>query len=157
MADSQGEMTMGLLNFLASAGKSIFGGKAAAAEPEKAADALKTEIAAAGVDPAKFAVSVEGETVKVSGTAATQAEREKAILALGNIEGIAAVEDDIAVAAPEPESVFHEVAKGDTLSAIARKHYGNANAYMKIFEANKPMLSHPDKIYPGQKLRIPAA
>jgi nucleoid-associated protein YgaU len=107
---------MGLLTFLSSAGKSIFGGKAA-----------------------------------------TQAEREKAILAVGNIEGIAAVEDDIAIDAPEPASVFHEVARGDTLSAIARKHYGNANAYMKIFDANKPMLSHPDKIYPGQKLRIPPA
>jgi nucleoid-associated protein YgaU len=45
---------------------------------------------------------------------------------------------------------------GDTLSKIAKEAYGDANAYMKIFEANKPMLSNPDKIYPGQKLRIPA-
>ena len=45
--------------------------------------------------------------------------------------------------------------KGDTLSKIAKEHYGNANLYNKIFEANRPMLSHPDKIYPGQKLRIP--
>ena len=49
----------------------------------------------------------------------------------------------------------YTVQSGDTLSAIAKKFYGNANAYMKIFEANKPMLSHPDKIYPGQLLRIP--
>jgi nucleoid-associated protein YgaU len=48
------------------------------------------------------------------------------------------------------------VVKGDTLSAISKSQYGNANAYMKIFEANKPMLTHPDKIYPGQLLRIPA-
>lgn len=148
---------MGLLSFLSTAGKSLFGGAAAAAEPEKAAEALRAEIAAAGADADNFAVRVEGDTVKVSGKAATQAEREKAILALGNIEGIAAVEDDIAVATPEPESVFHEVARGDTLSAIAKKHYGDANAYMRIFEANTPMLSHPDKIYPGQKLRIPPA
>jgi nucleoid-associated protein YgaU len=147
---------MGLLSFLSSAGKAIFGGSAAAAEPEKAAEALKAEIAAAGGDPSKFDVKVEGGTVKVTGTAATQEEREKAILALGNIQGVAAVEDAITVAAPAPESVFHEVQKGDTLSAIAKKHYGDANKYMKIFEANKPMLSHPDKIYPGQKLRIPA-
>ena len=46
--------------------------------------------------------------------------------------------------------------KGDTLSGIAKKEYGNANQYMKIFEANKPMLKDPDKIYPGQLLRIPA-
>ena len=56
---------------------------------------------------------------------------------------------------PAPEARFVTVKKGDTLSAIAKAEYGNANAYMKIFEANKPMLSHPDKIYPGQVLRIP--
>jgi nucleoid-associated protein YgaU len=48
------------------------------------------------------------------------------------------------------------VVKGDTLSAISKKYYGDANKYNAIFEANKPMLSNPDKIYPGQKLRIPA-
>jgi nucleoid-associated protein YgaU len=47
------------------------------------------------------------------------------------------------------------VVKGDTLSKIAKEFYGNANEYMRIFEANKPMLTHPDKIYPGQSLRIP--
>jgi nucleoid-associated protein YgaU len=52
-------------------------------------------------------------------------------------------------------STFYTVKKGDTLSAIAKAHYSNANAYMQIFEANKPMLSDPDKIYPGQVLRIP--
>ncbi len=55
----------------------------------------------------------------------------------------------------EPESTYREVKSGDTLSKIAKEAYGDANAYMKIFEANKPMLSNPDKIYPGQKLRIP--
>jgi nucleoid-associated protein YgaU len=53
------------------------------------------------------------------------------------------------------ESRWHDVVRGDTLSAIAKTYYGNANLYPKIFEANKPMLSHPDKIYVGQKLRIP--
>jgi len=52
---------------------------------------------------------------------------------------------------------FHTVVKGDTLSAIAKKHYGSANKYPAIFEANKPMLSDPDKIYVGQVLRIPQA
>jgi len=58
---------------------------------------------------------------------------------------------------PADESRYYTVVKGDTLSAIAKTQYGNANAYMKIFDANKPMLSNPDKIYPGQVLRIPAA
>lgn len=143
---------MGLVSFLKSAGKAVFGGKAAAEEPDK----LKAEIAGVGVDADAIDVVVVGDTVKLTGKAATQEAREKAILAVGNIEGIAAVEDALDVDAAEPESVFHTVEKGDTLSAIARKHYGDANAYGKIFEANKPMLSHPDRIYPGQVLRIPA-
>jgi nucleoid-associated protein YgaU len=54
------------------------------------------------------------------------------------------------------DSTFYTVQRGDTLSAIAKRHYGDAGAYMRIFEANKPMLKDPDKIYPGQLLRIPA-
>ena len=68
---------------------------------------------------------------------------------------MAEVENRLSVARAEPEAQFHTVARGDTLSAIAKKYYGNANQYPAIFEANKPMLSHPDKIYPGQVLRIP--
>lgn len=49
----------------------------------------------------------------------------------------------------------HTVELGDTLSAISLKYYGDANQYMKIFDANKPLLKDPDKIYPGQVLRIP--
>jgi len=66
------------------------------------------------------------------------------------------VEDTIATADATPEATFHTVESGDTLGAIAKKAYGNAMKYPVIFEANKPMLSHPDKIYPGQVLRIPA-
>ena len=61
----------------------------------------------------------------------------------------------MSVATPADPSQYHDVVRGDTLSAIAKKYYGNANKYPAIFEANRPMLSHPDKIYPGQKLRIP--
>lgn len=63
-------------------------------------------------------------------------------------------------AAPQPAGaapVFHTVAKGETLSAIAKKYLGSSNKYHAIFEANRPMLSDPDKIYPGQTLRIPQA
>ncbi|MEZ5466430.1 MAG: LysM peptidoglycan-binding domain-containing protein [Lysobacterales bacterium] len=56
----------------------------------------------------------------------------------------------------EWSSRTHTVQKGDTLSKIAKEVYGNAGKYPIIFEANQPMLSHPDKIYPGQVLRIPA-
>jgi nucleoid-associated protein YgaU len=77
------------------------------------------------------------------------------ILAVGNTVGIARVDDRIEVSAPEPEAQFHTVVSGESLSLIAKKYYGDAMKYPVIFEANKPMLTDPDKIYPGQVLRIP--
>ncbi|MCF5177640.1 peptidoglycan-binding protein LysM, partial [Pseudomonas sp. PA-6-1D] len=83
-------------------------------------------------------------------------EKEKIILAAGNIAGVGSVDDQITVTGPAAAAArFVTVAKGDTLSAISKREYGDANKYQKIFEANKPLLSHPDKIYPGQVLRIP--
>ena len=98
-------------------------------------------------------VRVDGDTVTVSGTAATQEDREKIVLACGNVEGIARVDDQMETAAPK--ATFYTVVSGDTLSKIAKEQYGDAMKYPVIFEANKPMLEHPDKIYPGQVLRIP--
>ena len=100
-------------------------------------------------------VEVEGGKAVVTGTAANQAEREKAVLAAGNTQGVAQVDDRIVVAAPEPESKYHKVASGDSLSKIAKEFYGDAMKYPLIFEANQPMLKDPDEIYPGQVLRIP--
>lgn len=98
----------------------------------------------------------DSDTVTLSGTAKTQEDRERARLAVGNVQYVETVVDDIEVETPAEESRFYTVVKGDTLSKIAKEMYGNANDYMKIFDANKPMLSHPDKIYVGQVLRIPA-
>jgi nucleoid-associated protein YgaU len=94
-------------------------------------------------------------TVRVSGTAKDQPTKEKVILCCGNIAGVEKVVDDLAVEEAAPQAQFHTVMKGDTLSAIAKKYYDDASRYPEIFEANKPMLKHPDKIYPGQSLRIP--
>ena len=95
------------------------------------------------------------DTVTINGSAPTQADREKAILAAGNVQHVAQVQDNISVDTPEPESRMYTVKSGDTLSKIAQEVYGNGD-YMKIFEANKPLLSKKKKIYPGQVLRIPA-
>ena len=73
------------------------------------------------------------------------------------MQGVASVVDEITVEKREPESKYYTVVSGDTLSKIAKAQYGDPNKYMKIFEANKPMLKDPDKIYPGQVLRIPPA
>jgi nucleoid-associated protein YgaU len=97
------------------------------------------------------------ETVTVSGSVPDQATREKIVLCCGNVQGVAHVNDQLNVTAgASDESKWYEVKSGDTLSKIAKQFYGDANTYSAIFEANKPMLSSPDKIYPGQMLRIPA-
>ena len=91
----------------------------------------------------------------MAGTVADQATKEKVLLCCGNVHGVAGVNDLLIVNAPAAEAQWHTVVSGDNLSKIAKKFYGDANKYPVIFEANKPMLSHPDKIYPGQMLRIP--
>lgn len=136
---------MGLWSFMKDSGKKLFGG-----DDEPDADALKKEVADLGLDADAVEIEVEGDKVKVNAAGVTQAMKEKIILAVGNVAGVAEVEADV-----EDEAVFHTVEKGDTLSAIALKTLGSANKYPAIFEANKPMLTHPDKIYPGQVLRIP--
>ncbi len=156
---------MGLFSFLKSAGAKLMGTKAAtndlkaAAEVEAAEDRKETMLEAVvrsmglGVDD--LSVDVEGDTVTVFGQTESQADREKVILTLGNIEGVATVDDRISVVPPKDVSVFYEVKGGDSLSKIAKAHYGDPMKYMKIFEANKPMLKDPSLIYPGQMLRIP--
>lgn len=162
---------MALWDFVKDAGKSIFGSEAEAAEAKaqpaaaqhddettRKVEALKAELKQLGLDGSNVHLRLRGDTVIVENKGTDRETMEKLILAVGNIKGIAHVEADLpdAPAAPSAaEPVFHTVAKGETLSAIAKKYLGNANAYHSIFEANRPMLSDPDKIYPGQTLRIP--
>jgi len=153
---------MGLFSFLKNAGAKIFNKKEKAVETVAAAAPEKTREQALMDEVNRHGIAVEGldvelcEQIIVKGRTATNADREKVILALGNVEGIGCVEDHIEVDNPEPEAVFYTVQKGDTLGKIAKTQYGDPMKYPAIFEANKPMLSHPDKIYPGQMLRIPA-
>ena len=151
---------MGLFSFLKNAGSNILNKVTGntAAEPKKVelskTEALKAEIGKLGLPVEGLSIEL-GEQVIVNGKTLDNATREKVILALGNVEGVTSVDDRLEVANPEPEAVFYTVQSGDSLSKIAKAQYGNAMAYNAIFEANKPMLSHPDKIYPGQVLRIP--
>ncbi|MBN9462511.1 MAG: peptidoglycan-binding protein LysM [Burkholderiales bacterium] len=154
---------MGLLSFIKDAGEKLFGSgtaQAASAPADAnaaAAAAIKTYIGAMKLDAEGLGVAFDGSsgTVTVSGTVNDQATREKIVLCCGNVAGVEKVIDNMTVKNPVPEAKFYTVVRGDTLSKIAKEQYGNANAYMTIFEANKPMLTHPDKIYPGQVLRIP--
>jgi nucleoid-associated protein YgaU len=165
---------MSIIGFIKDAGEKLFGHKeveAAAAAPDDAAlqaqadaanqaaaKAIADYIAAQNLVVDALDVGVDGGTgtVSVAGTVADQATREKVVLCCGNVHGVSQVDDALTVAQPADESRYYTVVHGDTLSAISKSQYGNANDYPKIFEANRPMLSSPDKIYPGQVLRIPA-
>ncbi len=169
---------MGIMSFVKEAGEKLFGHKdteiaaqqaksapdnaalqaAAAAANQKAGDAISAYITSQNLSADGLKVEFDGASsaATVMGTAADQPTREKIVLCCGNVGGVTQVHDLMTVAKPADESQFHTVIRGDTLSAIAKAYYGNATQYLNIFEANRPMLGHPDKIYPGQLLRIPA-
>lgn len=156
---------MGIFSFIKEAGKKVFGvdkpkSKEAGTEDdlkenEKAARKLEQTIKDLNLKAENLKIHIENDMAIVSGRALDQANREKIILVIGNSEGIGQVDDRMDVENTEPEAVFHTVERGDTLSKISKEHYGDPNQYPLIFEANKPMLQDPDKIYPGQVLRIP--
>ena len=159
---------MGLFSFIKNAGAKVFGiGKTDAEEAREAAEKeLKLEEAAARkleetitdlqLEVEGLNIFIDDDMATVSGLAYNQATREKVVLVVGNSNGIASVDDQMTVEHEEPVAQFHTVQSGDTLGKIAKTYYGNAMKYPVIFEANKPMLTDPDKIYPGQVLRIPA-
>ncbi|MEM9303827.1 MAG: LysM and BON domain-containing protein [Pseudomonadota bacterium] len=172
---------MGLFSFVKDAGASIFGGGSSGDDLKP----VQAHLSDNGIDPSGLKFRFEGARLTVTGRLSSQEEKEKAIVILGNVNGVEEVDDQITVGAaaePEPEpapaaapaeapvssatpggdatpedwqSDTYTVQSGDTLSGIAKKVYGNASKYMQIFEANTPMLKDPNRIYPGQVLRIP--
>ena len=166
---------MGMFSFIKEAGEKLFGhGEAKAAQeavkaaptPENVA-ALSTSAGTAiaayinsmglKVDALNVGFDAPSGTVTVAGIAPDQTTREKVLLCCGNVAQVEAVNDMMTVAdTGTEESQMYVVVSGDNLSKISKQFYGTPNKYPQIFEANKPMLTHPDKIYPGQVLRIPA-
>lgn len=165
---------MSLLSFVKEAGEKLFGrGQAQAAMTEvkadpsneakikaandAAADAILDYIKTQNLSTTGLTVTFDGasSTASVFGVAADQATKEKVALCAGNVAGVTGVNNMMSVDQSAPEAKYYTVVSGDNLSKISKAQYGDPNKYMVIFDANKPMLTHPDKIYPGQVLRIP--
>jgi len=148
---------MGLFDFVKDAGEKVFHREDKTAEMNEAkADSLTGHVMGLGLEIKDLAISFDEGVAVVQGVTNSQANREKIVLTVGNTYGVASVDDRLTVEIPpEPEATFYTVKSGDTLGGIAKAQYGSAGKYPLIFEANKPMLKDPNKIYPGQVLRIP--
>ena len=159
---------MGIFDFVKEAGEKMLGRDEEAKATESSevsqqrinelrGQSIAKSISAAGVVVDNLQVSVTDDVAKLNGKVASQEDAEKATLCAGNQHGIAQVDCQLDVENPQQGATFYTVQSGDSLSKIAKAQLGDASKYTIIFEANKPMLTDPDKIYPGQVLRIPAA
>lgn len=146
---------MGLFDFVKDVGRQIFDTDA------EAADNIKNHLEVKTHGLSNLDVKFDDGVVTLCGDCKNQAVRDQAILIAGNIQGVTkVVADDLKAPKPAPEAPkekaeIYEIVSGDTLGAIAKRYYGKASAYVKIFEANRDIIDDPNKIYPGQKIRIP--
>ncbi len=148
---------MGLFDFVKDVGRQVFN------TDGEAADNIKQHLEIRGSGGiSNLEVEFDDGVVTLCGDCKNAAARDSAILMAGNIEGVEkVVADDLTAPPPPPEEPelevqFYEIVSGDTLGGIAKKFYGNASKYTVIFEANRDIISDPNKIYPGQKIQIPA-
>ena len=152
---------MGLFDFASNIGKKLFND---GDDDAKFAGAIKSLIDNDNPGVENLEVTVNDGVCELCGQAKDRAAYEKAVLIAGNLLGIKEVKADelsiiddtpVAEEAAAGEVVYYEIQKGDTLWAIAAEHLGNGAKYTEIFEANREVIQDPDKIYPGQKIRIP--
>ena len=149
---------MGLFSFIKNAGAKVFGGSDS---PEEKANKVKEHVSKFGFDLADVSFSANGEAIVVSGQALNIDEKQKILATAGNVDGVESVEDQLTlktplkIELPDLTKTMYTVKSGDSLSKIAKEVYGDPMKYPVIFDANKPMLTDPDKIYPGQVLYIP--
>jgi len=159
---------VGIIDFVKDAGRKlglgddepVESGSPEAAEAEAVRErnlgsTLMQVVASLDFDVEGLEIVYDDGTATIRGSVPSNAVREKVILVVGNTRGVARVDDRLQVAEREPEAAFYTVVKGDTLWKIAEAHYGDGSRYTEIFAANRPMLEDPDRIYPGQVLRIP--
>jgi len=147
---------MGLFDFFADTGKKLFG------NDDDAAEKIKQDIEADNPGVENLGVAYKEGVVTLSGNADSTEAMEKTVLMAGNVKGVTEVTADAMQVPPAPEEAeqqekveYYVIQSGDTLSALAKKYYGKAGDYPRIFEANREVIKDADKIYPGQKIRIP--
>ena len=141
---------MGLFDFFSDMGEKLFGSE------DEAAEKIKENIEASNPGIQDLNVTYNDGVVELTGTADSAEAMEKAVLMAGNVKGVSEVKADGVSAPPQPAPVeYYVIQKGDSLSAIAKRYYGNAKDYPRIFDANREVIKNPDLIYPGQKIRIP--
>jgi phage tail protein X len=146
---------MSILDFARHLGRQVFD------RDDVAADKIKQqlEISLSGIN--NLDVQYDDGVVTLCGDCVVKGDRAQAITIAGNIKGVERVVAEqlnpapTAPDEPEEKDEFYEIQSGDTLGAIAKRYYGKSSAYMRIFEANQGVIEDPDKIYPGQKIRIP--
>jgi len=147
---------MGLFDFVASVGKKLFGSDA---PKEDAAAKIKAEVESGNLGIKNLGVSLDNGVCTLAGDCPSAEAMQKAVLLAGNVQGVSAVDiRDLRVPAPTPTEAsveYYVIQKGDTLSKIAKQHYGDANKYPVIFNANREVIKDADLIFPGQKIRIP--
>lgn len=146
---------MSLLDFARDMGRKIFD------RDDIAAERIKQHLDVSLTGIKDLEVEFDDGTVTLCGDCSSEGERQQAILIAGNVQGVEqVVANDLKAPAPEPEKQeesveYYEIKSGDSLSAIAKRYYGDAMKYTAIFEANRQVIEDPNKIYPGQKIRIP--
>lgn len=146
---------MGLLDFAKDVGRQLFDTDA------EAADNIKEHLEIKLVGITDLDVKFDDGVATICGKCPNEATRDSAILIAGNIKGVERIiADDFTFPPPEVEEEkeeveFYEIVSGDTLGAIAKRYYGKASLYTRIHEANKELIPDPNKIYPGQKIKIP--
>lgn len=147
---------MGLFDFVANVGKKLFGSDA---PKEDAATKIKAEVESGNLGIKNLEVGLDKGVCTLGGDCPSGEAMQKAVLLAGNVQGVSSVDIRnlrVPPATPAEESVeYYVIQKGDTLSKIAKQHYGDANKYPAIFEANREVIKDADLIFPGQKIRIP--
>lgn len=159
---------MGLVSFVKEAGEKLVNERVADLEQQtdeligntglsnkKAEELITEKLANYHLEIKNFKINITNATAAISGTVANVATKEKVVLCIGNLAGIALVDDELEVKVKSEPSSFHNVKEGETLTTIATEFFGITNKAEAIFKANEPMLKHQNNIYPGQKIRIP--